>query len=201
MNLKTKVKYLSIYLILNVIGIFLAIKYWWTDSLILSSLNKFTIILLFSVGICWMGILFFALFITRLLIVKIENPQFISPLDLINNNYYTSEIGMNKAKKLKKSLIFIGFPMLFLTIFLFRFSIGIYENRELKINGVIESIVVKKINKDIKKNRYVFIEYEDGKCSVNFRSDYLKLNDTIKIIYSNRNPDIVKIFDQYKENK
>ena len=201
MNLKTKVKYLSIYLILNVIGIFLAIKYWWTDSLILSGLNKFTIILLFSVGICWMGILFFALFITRLLIVKIENPQFISPLDLINNNYYTSEIGMNKAKKLKKSLIFIGFPMLFLTIFLFRFSIGIYENRELKINGVIESIVVKKINKDIKKNRYVFIEYEDGKCSVNFRSDYLKLNDTIKIIYSNRNPDIVKIFDQYKENK
>ncbi|WP_291141785.1 hypothetical protein [Flavobacterium sp. UBA7680] len=201
MNLKIKAKYLSLYLILNAIGILLAIRYWWTDPLILSGLNKYTIILLLSVGICWIGILFLSIMLIRLLIVKIDNYKFISPLDLTNNKYYASEIGVDKAKRFEKAITFIGFPMLFLTIFSFRFLIEIYENNELKTNGVIEKIVVKKLNKDIKNNSYVFIEYENKKHSVNLRSDYLRLNDTITIIYSNRNPEIVKIFNEYKENQ
>ena len=31
MNLKTKAKYLFIYLLLNTIGVFLAFKFWWID--------------------------------------------------------------------------------------------------------------------------------------------------------------------------
>src|SRR6218665_241183 len=201
MNLKTKTKFLSIYLILNAIGVLLAIKYWWTDPLILSGLNKVIIILLFSIGICWIGILFFTIMIIRLLIVNIDHHQFISPFDLISNEYYVSEIGLKKAERFKRAISFIGFPILFLTIFLFRYSVKIYENNELTTNGVIENIVLKKINKDIKGNNYIFIEYGNGKYSVNFRSDYFRVNDTIKIIYSNQNPDIVKIFNEYKENQ
>ncbi|PXY44935.1 hypothetical protein [Flavobacterium hydrophilum] len=201
MNLKTKAKYLFLYLVLTAIGVLLAFRYWWTDPLILSGLNKFTIVLLFSVGICWLGILFLSIMIIRLLIVKIDNHKFISPLDLTNNKYYASEIGLKKAKIFGNAIAFIGFPMLFLTIFLFRFLIGIYETHELATNGVIENIVIKKLNKDIKKNSYAFIEYGKGKHSVNIQSDYLRLNDTIKIIYSNRNPNIVKFFNEYKENE
>jgi hypothetical protein len=201
MSLKTKAKYLFIYLLLNTIGILLAFKFWWTDSLILSRLNKFTMILLLSIGICWIGILFISVMLSRNFILKYDNFKFISPYGLLANEYYSSEIGIEKAKKLKNTITLIAFPTLFLTITAFIFSMNIYENHQLKKHGIIEVVNVKEIHYDIKQNPYAYFEFDNKKHTINLSANSLKINDRIKIIYSKVNPNIVKYLDEYVKNK
>jgi hypothetical protein len=199
MNSKIKAKYLLIYILLNTTGFLLAFRFWWTDSLILSGLNKFTLLLLFSIGICWTGILFLSVMLSRHLILKPDNFNFISPFDLLTNEYYSSEIGIDKAKKIKNTITFIAFPTLFLTIASFIFLMNIYEKNQLKKHGIIESVSVKEIHYDIKQNPYAFIKYQNEKHSTNLFADSLKVNDTVKIIYSKSNPKIIEYLDEYKK--
>lgn len=201
MNLKTKVKYLFIYSLLNAIGILLAFKFWWTDSLILSGLNKFTVILLLSMVICWIGILFISVMLSRNFILKPDNFKFISPFGLVANEYYSSEIGIEKAKKIKNTITLIAFPILFFTIAIFRYSMNIYENYQLEKYGIIEVVRVKEIHYDIKRNRYAYFEFDHKKHKINLSANSLKMNDTTKIIYSKVNPDIVKYLNEYVKSK
>ncbi len=199
MNSKIKAKYVVIYLILNSIGVLLAFRFWWTDSLILSGFNKFTLILLASVGICWIGILFNSVMLSRILTLKPDKFNFISPFGLLINQFYSSEIGMNKATKLKNTMSFIAFPTLFLTIAAFIFSMDIYENNQLKKYGIIETVSVKELHYDIKQNPYAYFEYQNRKHSINLSANSLKVNDTVKIIYSKRNPSIIKYLNEYQK--
>jgi len=201
MNLKTKAKYLFIYLLLNAIGILLAFKFWWADSLILSGLNKFTMILLLSTGICWIGILFISVMLSRNFILKPDNFEFISPFELLANEYYSSEIGIEKAKKLKTTITLIAFPTLFLTIATFINSMNIYENHQLKKYGIIEVVSVKEIHYDIKKNPYAYFEFDNKKHTTNLSANSLKINYRTKIIYSKVNTNIVKYLDEYVKSK
>jgi len=199
MNSKIKTIYVFTYLLLNIIGVSLAFKFWWTDSLILSGLNKFTLILLFSIGISWIGILFISLMLSRMLILKSDEFNFVSPFRLLSNEYFRTEIGINKALKLKKTISLIAFPILILTIVSFIFLINIYENYQLKKYGVIETVFVKEIHHDIKQNEYAFIEYHNKKYSTNLYADSLKINQKTKIIYSKKNPNIVKYLKEYEK--
>ncbi|MEA9413454.1 hypothetical protein [Flavobacterium sp. PL02] len=198
MNLKTSAKYLLIYLLLNTIGFLLAFRVWWGDSLILSELNLSTIILLFSIGISWFGILSISVMISRKLILQTDTSEFISLLGLVNSEYLSSEIGIDKAKKLKSTISLIAFPLLLLTIISFIFSMKLYENNQLKNYGVIESVNVKEIHYDIKQNPYIYFEYQNKNHNTNLPAHTLKVNDITKIIYSSRNPKIIKYFDEYK---
>jgi hypothetical protein len=201
MNLKIIVKYLFTYLLLNAIGILLAFKFWWTDPLLLSGLNKFTVILLLSIGVCWIGILFISVMLSRNFILKPDNFKFISPFGLLANEYYSSKIGIEKAKKLKTTITLIAFPTLFLTIATFMFSMNIYENHQLKKFGIIEVVSVKEIHYDIKQNRYAYFEFDNKKHRINLSEKSLKINDITKIIYSKVNPNIVKYFNEYIKSK
>ncbi|KIO51196.1 hypothetical protein IW18_19500 [Flavobacterium hibernum] len=83
----------------------------------------------------------------------------------------------------------------------FKYLLGFYEKYELKKYGVVESIVITKINTNIKKDNFVFIEYANKKNSINLRSDSLRINDQIQIIYSSKNPKIVKYYNEFKKNR
>lgn len=199
MNSKIKAKYICIYLLLNAIGIFLAFKFWWTNSLILSGLNEFSLALLFSIGICWIGILFISVMVSRMLILKSDEFDFITPFGLLTNESFRTKIGESKALKLKSTMSLIAFPTLFLTIGSFVFLINIYENYQLKKYGIIETVFVKEIHYDIKKNEYAFIEYQNKKYSTNLSANSLKVNEETKIIYSKENPNIVKYLKEYEK--
>jgi hypothetical protein len=198
MNSKTSVKYLLIYLLLNTIGFLLAFRVWWSDSLIFSSLNITTISLLFSVGICWIGILFLSIMIGRRLVLKTDKFEFVSLLGLLNNEYFSSEIGIDKARKLKSIISLIAFPILFFTIISFVFSMNLYENNELKNYGIVENVKIKEIYYDIKQNPYILFEYQNKKHSTNLPAHTLKVNDITQIIYSARNPMIIKYLTEYQ---
>ena len=201
MNLQIKIKYVIIYLFLNTIGILLAFRIWWTDSLILSGFNKYTIILLASTGICWIGILFKSILLSRILTLKSDKLNFVSPLALITNQYFSSEIGIDKATKLKNTMSLIAFPSLFLTITIFIYSMKTYENNQLEVNGIIEIVNIKELHYDLKQNPYAYFEYRNKKYSVNLSADSLKVNDRVKIIYSKKNPKIIKFLNEYNQEE
>ncbi len=115
------------------------------------------------------------------------------------NKFFSSEIGINKATKLKNTMSFIAFPTLFLTIAVFMFSMNIYENNQLKKYGIIETVIVKELHYDIKQNPYAYFEYQNRKHSINLSANSLKVNDTVKIIYSKRNPSIIKYLNEYQK--
>ncbi len=101
MNLKTRIKYIFFYLLLNIIGCLIALKYRTSDDLILSELNKYTVMLLFSIAICWIGIVLISMMISRDLILKPDNFDFFSPYNFsIEKEYLSSKIGVAKEKKI-----------------------------------------------------------------------------------------------------
>lgn len=179
----------------------MAFKFWWTDPLILSGFNKFTLILLLSIGICWIGILFISVMISRNFILKLDDFKFISPFGLLANEYYSSKIGIEKAKRLKTTITLTAVPTLFLTIVTFIYSMNIYENFQLKKYGIIEVVSVKEIHYDIKQNPYAYFEFNNKKNSINLSANCLKVNDRTKIIYSKVNPNIVKYLNEYVKSK
>ena len=139
--------------------------------------------------------------LSRILILKRDNFNFVSPLELLANQYFSSEIGINKATKLKNTMSLIAFPSLFLTITVFMYSMKIYENNQLKKNGIIEIVNIKELHFDPKQNPYAYFEYQNRKHCINLPANSLKVNDKVKIIYSKRNPKIIKFLDEYQEKE
>ncbi|GEM_PF-3826577 len=192
MNTKNLITYLILYIILNSIGLSIALNFWWTDSLTLSFLKKESFLLLMSIGFCWIGILYMSILIIRKFIVKIKTHNFIGPIDLVSNEMYQKEIGIENATKFKNSLTFIAFPILIITIIVFITSMNSYEVYELSKNGKIEKIKVKEIRNDIKQNPYIYFEYNNNKNKTNLRNEKkLKIGDEVSVIYSIKNPKII----------
>jgi hypothetical protein len=192
MNLKTVITYLILYIILNSIGISIALNFWWTDSLNLSFLKKESFLLLMSIGLCWFGILYMSILIIRKFIVKINTQNFIGPIDLASNEMYQKQIGIENATKFKNSLTYIAFPILIITIIVFITSMNSYEVYELSKNGKVEKIKVKEIRNDIKQNPYIYFEYNNSKNETNLRNEKkLKVGDEVSVIYSIKNPKII----------
>ena len=192
MNTKNTITYLILYIILNSIGLSIALNFWWTDSLTLSFLKKESFLLLMSIGFCWIGILYMSILIIRKFIVKINTQNFIGPIDLASNEMYQKEIGIENATKFKNSLTFIAFPILIITIIVFITSMNSYEVYELSKNGKVEKIKVKEIRNDIKQNPYIYFEYNKNKNKTNLLNEKkLKIGDEVSVIYSIKNPKII----------
>ena len=200
MNFKIRIKYIFFYLLFNITGCFTAIKYRTSDDLILSELNKYTLMFSFSIAICWIGIVLISMMISRDLLLKPDNFDFFSPYNFsIDNEYLSSKIGVTKEKKFMTVMGIISFLILISTIGSFIILINKYEKKQLNEYGIIETVKVKEINYNAKKNEFALFVYQNKKCRVNFFNDSLKINDTVKIIYSKKNPNIVKYLKEYQE--
>ena len=195
-NMKTELRYLIIYLILNTIGILVASTIWWTDNLNLSFLKEETLLLLFSTGICWIGIIHLSIFIIRKFIVKIDNSKFIGPIDLVFNEYYQNEIGIGNAIKFKKSMTLVSFSLFIVTIGCFFLGTNIYKNYQLNNYGVNETVRVKEIRFDMKENPYIYFEYNNGNSSTLLYNKGFKVGDRTIIIFSINNPRIIEYQDK-----
>ncbi len=68
----------------------------------------------------------------------------------------------------------VSFIILVLTITSFIILINKYEKKQLSEYGIIETVRVKEINYNIKKNPYALFEYQNKKFKVSFSSDSLK---------------------------
>ena len=196
MKNKTIFTYLLTYFFLNVIGIFCATQVWWTDGLNLSFLKKETLVLLFSAGIVWIGIIYLTILLIRTYIVKFDNQNFLGPLDLALNEFLKDKIGENLAVKFKNSMN-IAFPIFILTIIIFINSMNFWEKYQLNKYGKEEIVIVKDIRKNKKGFPYIYFQYNNQKSATLLENSFknLKIGDKFVIKYSSKNPKIIK----YKE--
>ena len=200
MNIKIRIKYLYYYLLFNISGCLIAIKYRTSDDLIHSGINKYTLLGFLSIGISYIGISIISLMISRDLIIKPDNFPFFSPYDFsINNNFLSSIIREDDEKKFKKTYGIISFLLLVLTVTSYIILTNKYEEKQLTEYGIIENVKVKELNYDIKHNPYALFEYQNKKYKVNFHANSLKVNDTVKIIYSKKNPNIVAYLKEFEK--
>lgn len=201
MKIKIRIKYIFLYLLFNISGCLIAIRYRIADDLIYSDINKYTLMSFLSIGISYIGISIISLMISRNLILKPDTLPFFSPYDFfINSSYLSTIVTTYDEKKFKKFYGIISSLLLALTIIGYQVVIRKYEEKQLEKYGIIENVIVKKINYDHKHNPYMLLEYQNKKQKVNFHSYSLKENDSVKIIYSQKNPSIVKCL-KVLENK
>ena len=192
-NLKYEIKYLTIYLISNSIGVFIASKMWLADNLELSYFKKEIMLLLLSTAICWFGILHLSIFIVRKFILKIDINEFYGLIRLTSNNFLKAYIGEESALKFKKFFSLISFSVLLITITAFISGNSLYKNYQLKNFGKVEEVTVIEIHKDAQENPYIFFKYNNGKSSTNIYNEGYNIGDKINIIYSVRNPKVVEL--------
>lgn len=203
MNLKTKLKYFSIYIILNFIGFYLAFQNWWLKE----SANPTPIFyILFCFGICWIGIIFIGIMVSQLIFLKQSKKDFVSPFSLVTSEDYVENFGDN-SKKIKKSIWIINFGLFFLSIFIFIFTMNFIKKYQLKKYGIIENARIDRVTNDVKGNEYSSIEYNNNKSESIIltkmfdETKSINKGDSIKIIYSSKNPDIVEIYSEYEGEK
>ena len=203
MNLTTKIKYISIYLFLNFIGFYYAFQNWW---LIESASPVPTFFILFCFGLCWIGIVFLGIMISQLLFLKTNSNNFISPFSLATREDYLEKFGV-EAKKMKRSIWTINFGLLIFSIVIFIYTMNYIKKYQLSNFGKIENAIVKRITSDVKGNEYSNLEYNNGKSrSVILTKNYTELKsiskgDSIKIIYSSKNPEIIELYSSYSKKK
>ncbi len=192
MTSKTIITYLSLYFLLSAIGLLIALNYWWTDNYTLSFLKKEVFFLGISYGFCWFGILFLTIFIIRKWFITIDNTGFISLLDTITDENLEQKIGVKNAKKFNKTLPFIAFPIMIISIVIFIMSMNKYKTYELTNNASKEEVKVIAIKMSKKRNEYIYFEYNNKQNTVHLPNDQqLKIGDKTTVIYSNSNPKII----------
>lgn len=192
MTSKTIITYLSLYFLLSTIGLLIALNYWWTESYTLSLLKEEVFFLGISYGFCWFGILFLTIFIIRKWFITIDNTGFISLLDTITDENLEQKIGVKNAKKFNKTLPFIAFPIMIISIVIFIMSMNKYKTYELTNNASKEEVKVIAIKMSIKRNEYIYFEYNNKQNTVHLPNDQqLKIGDKTTVIYSNSNPKII----------
>ena len=202
MSLITKLKYFSIYIILNFIGFYIAFQNWWLN---VSACSVSVFFILFCFGICWLGIVFIGIMISQLIFLKEKN-DFVSPFSFFTTEDYLDNLG-EKAKKMKKSIWIINFGIFFLSISIFIYTMSSIKQYQLEKYGKIENAKIDRITTDVKGNEYSSIEYNNSKSGsiiLTKMFDEAKLineGDSIKIIYSSKNSDIVEISSDYESKK
>lgn len=197
MNYKIALKYISIYLSLNVTGISIASHFWWTDGLKLSYLHKETAFLLLSFGLCWIGVIYLSILISRKIKLKPDYFPFIGPIDIERIEILSKNLDEEIRKKLKRILPIIAFPIMSLTITSFILIMNGIKESQLNNYGKVEIVVVDQIQNDIKGIPYAIFKYNNDDFVLLPKND-LSINDKIEIIYSNKNPKIVEYYKDFK---
>lgn len=192
MSRKVILQYIGLYFILTVAGLCLAYKFWWFDPLQAQGLTKYTLPLFGAVGLAWIGIQFLTSMFAIQRFFRGSVNHFIGILQL-NHDLLEPLKGTVKYRKLNIFIPIVSFPLLFITIAIFVFSMSAYERNEIRHYGVVRRVPVTDVHYDIKKKEYAYVVYRHGDRT--FKHDLPMqnhhLNDTVEIIFSSRNPDIV----------
>ena len=190
-----------IYMFLNSLGMYLAFQNWWTSE---SASPAPIFILLLYAGICWIGILFLSIMISQLIMLKQDKKSFISLFSLFSKNDYDDHFGAN-AKAMNRSVQITSFGILIFSIIIFSSAMQLVKNYQLKKYELLEYAKIQYISTDVKGNEYSYIEYNNRKSSStiltkSYSNNKKQINsgDSIKIIYSSQNPEIVELYSNFK---
>lgn len=197
---KVILQYIGLYVALTIAGASIAYKFWWFDPLQAQGLNRYTLPLFGAAGLAWIGIQFLTSMFAIQRFFRGNVTKFIGIIQL-NYNLVEPLKGTAKYRQINLFIPLVSFPLLFVSIAIFVFSISAYERNEFRDYGVVTRVPITDVNYDIKKKEYAHIIYRHaGKT---FEHDLPvqnhHLNDTVEIVFSSRNPDIVDYLTNTRE--
>lgn len=204
MLFRNKLKIILLYLFFSIVYIgisFLtAYNFWWRID---DGSSQFFIIV-FSAMICWLGIGYLSILISMKIIFKnITEIGFFSPFTMVFKGYFYETKGLETAKRFKTAFSLIAFPLFFLCCFSFCKIINFVEETDLNYYGIERQVKIDKISyyKGAKR-ALIHFEYDGSRIH-----KIIYLNDTLKnagnyekIIFSSRNPYIVKSKSESEKN-
>ncbi|GEM_PF-2030614 len=146
-----------------------------------------------------MGILFLSILIARLIRLKPDPYGFINLFDLQDLEFFSKvNLDETQRKKLNFAIPFIAFPLMIASITVFILSMKAIASFHLSKYGKIEKTTILSTENSIKGIPYNHIEYANG-YRTNLPQRIYRINDTVMIIYSEKNPNVVTYFEDYKE--
>jgi hypothetical protein len=191
MNKRQAVKYSLIYMLTILFGAFIAFKVWWTNG----ETKYLGVIAFFLVGF---GSLFLSIAMTRIIIPTETDFSYSTLSDKKKYQILKDTIGSTKVKFINASYI-----SLFLTIFAgtsygLVTSLNKYEKEQLETFGRLQKVRISDIQNKGKGSPYAFFDfYLDGKKYTNELSPKnYSIGDSVRIIFSTNNTDIVKWADE-----
>jgi hypothetical protein len=191
MNKRQAVKYSLIYMLTILFGAFIAFKVWWTNG----ETKYLGVIAFFLVGF---GSLFLSIAMTRIIIPTETDFSYSTLSDKKKYQILKDTIGSTKVKFINASYI-----SLFLTIFAgtsygLVTSLNKYEKEQLETFGRLQKVRISDIQYKGKGSPYAFFDfYLDGKKYTNELSPKnYSIGDSVRIIFSTNNTDIVKWADE-----
>ena len=186
-------KYLIFFVLFVLVSFLFAFYFKWRIDP--AQTGKPFIIIAVSCMLCWLGVVFLSILISRKIIFgSKDNFGFYNPFELAFNGYLYNEIGNEKAKKFKTYFSLITFPLFFLLVFLFFKITDYYESYQLENFGINKEIRINKILWD-KGGQRAFFDFEFNGEKINkikYLKDSLKVGQVTDIIFSTENPYVVK---------
>jgi hypothetical protein len=199
-NLKILILYFLFSVLFLGISFFIAYISWWRID---QGTSEFFIIV-FSVMLCWIGVGYLSTLISsKIIFNNLKEIGFISPFTLVFNNFFYEKKGLLISKRIKKLFSSFAFPLLFFFIFLFYKIVNFVERTDLTYYRIERIVRIDNISYyKGSKRAHVNLEYDKNKISkVIYLKDTLKnVGDYETIVFSSRNPYIMKSKIEYEEN-
>jgi hypothetical protein len=200
-NFKISIQYIIFFLLYVGISFFVVYNSWWRID---DGSPEFFIIA-FAMMICWIGIGYLSTLISGKIVFKnLQEVGFISPFTLVFSGFLYEKKGLPIAEKFKTTFSVVAFPSLILCGFLFYQIVNFVEKNDLANYKIESQAKIEKISY-YKGSKRAHIVFNFNKKEIN-KVIYLK--DTFKgkgdyemIVFSSRNPYIVKSKADYEENK
>lgn len=192
-----KIEYIVKYVLYSVVFILasflVAFHFKWRMDA--AQTGKNFIIICFCLMLCWIGVGFISIFIARKIYFKNKDKSgFYNPFQLVFNDYFYKEIGIESAKKYKMHFSITAFPLFILLVVLFFQFTSYYENYQLENFGKSKEVIINRILWD-KGGQRGFFNFEfEGKVinKIKYLNDSLKIGQKGEIIFSTENPYVIK---------
>lgn len=186
MNKKVVLIYLSVGFIPILLAYLLCFHYWWVNI----NIHFPTII---SVLVAWVAAYTLGVFISRLTYFRDLGDNYIGLVKLTDSGFLKDSIGKRKSAKFKNLSTLFAALILMLTSTIFYFHAKHFESFQLTNYGLSKKVIVEKIS--FSNGRRIEFKFEHNQKRYNkvVHSKFYEINDTVPIIFSYVNPDIIKL--------
>jgi len=195
MTIKQAIKFLFIYILTILFGVFIAFKVWWTNGA-----ARFLGIISFVLVV--FGSLFLSILLTRIIIPTKTDFSFSTLSDQKKYQILKDTIGSTKIKVINASYISLFLILFAGTAYGLVSALNKYKKDQLMTFGRLQKVRIKDIHRKGKGAPYAFFDfYLNGKKYTNNLSPKnYSIGDSATIIFSTNNTDIVEWADNFSAN-
>lgn len=196
MTKKQALKYSGIYILLILLGAFIAFKVWWTND----DSRYLGIVSFFLIGV---GSLLLSISLTRMIMPIKADFSFSILADKKKYQILKNTIGSTKIKIINASYISLFLLLFGTTAYGLIASLNKYEENQFKTFGELQKVKINDIRYKGKGTPYAFFDfYLDGKkYSNNLSPKNYNIGDSATIIFSTNHPDLVEWAEDFDPNK